>query len=182
MREFHRTPLPLDLAGLVPDDDRDALLALPDETDVRGKRIRIEYDLEETPPSADASGDGNSAAKPHVAVARLVLPEKLARSLVEDELPVLDRPLRFAVHRGARGAARAASLGELQDVLDRPWSPEEPRPARRERESGRTAREARRGARDMRHAERELRKGRDGGDRRGRPGRGGGKRGGGRRG
>jgi hypothetical protein len=112
----------------------------------------------------------------------LVLPEKVARSLVEDELPVLDRPLRFAVHRGARGAARAASLGELQDVLDRPWSPEETRPASRGRESRQTSRDARRGARDMRHAERELRRGRDGGERRGRPGRGGGKRGGGRRG
>jgi tryptophan 2,3-dioxygenase len=53
------------------------------------------------------------------------LPEKLARSLVDEELPALDRPLRFVVLRGPRGAVRAASLAELQALLDRPWSPDE---------------------------------------------------------
>ena len=43
----------------------------------------------------------------NVGVARLRLPEKIARTLTEDELPALDRPLRFVVTRGARGAARA---------------------------------------------------------------------------
>ena len=69
------------------------------------------------------------------AIARLRLPEKLARTLVEEELPVLDRPLRFVVMRGPAGAVRAASLGELQALLDRPWSPDEPvevRPRRRD--------------------------------------------------
>ena len=58
-------------------------------------------------------------------VARLRLPEKLARTLTEDELPRLDRPVRFTVLRGPRGAVRASTLDELQDILDRPWSPDE---------------------------------------------------------
>jgi hypothetical protein len=60
-----------------------------------------------------------------VAVARLRLPEKIARTLTEAELPVLDRPLRFVVLRGQRGAVRARTLDELQEALDRPWSPDE---------------------------------------------------------
>jgi ATP-dependent helicase HrpA len=55
----------------------------------------------------------------------LRLPEKLARNLVEEELPALDRPVRFVVIRGQRGAIRADSLNELQDLLDQPWSPDE---------------------------------------------------------
>jgi hypothetical protein len=51
----------------------------------------------------------------------------MARSLAEEELPVLDRPLRFAVHRGARGSVKAASLDELRELLERPWSPGEER-------------------------------------------------------
>jgi len=53
------------------------------------------------------------------------LPEKLARTMTEEELPALDRPIRFTVLRGPRGAVRATTLAELQDLLDRPWSPEE---------------------------------------------------------
>jgi hypothetical protein len=60
-----------------------------------------------------------------VGVARLRLPEKLARNLNEEELPTLDRPLRFIVTRGVRGAARAATLGELQDELERPFTEKE---------------------------------------------------------
>jgi ATP-dependent helicase HrpA len=53
------------------------------------------------------------------------LPEKMARTLTGDELPRLDRPVRFTVLRGSRGAVRASTLDELQDILDRPWSPGE---------------------------------------------------------
>jgi hypothetical protein len=53
------------------------------------------------------------------------LPEKIARTMVDDEVPTLDRPVRFIVTRGQRGAVRADTLDELQDILDRPWSPEE---------------------------------------------------------
>jgi uncharacterized membrane protein YgcG len=65
------------------------------------------------------------------------LPEKVARTLHESELPKLDRPLRFIVTRGQRGAARGNTLEELQEVLERPWTDleverEAARPSRRE--------------------------------------------------
>ena len=118
VREYRAAPLRLDLAGLVDPVERDRLLALPGQVEVRGIPVGIDYDLEP------------GAGQP-VAVARLVLPEKLARSLVAEELPALDRPVRFTVHRGQRGSVRAASLDELQELLDRPWMPDE-RPSRRE--------------------------------------------------
>jgi ATP-dependent helicase HrpA len=133
-----------------------------------------------------------------LAVARLRLPEKLARTLTEDELPVLDRPVRFVVLRGQRGAIRARTLDELQDALDRPWSPDEtddgPAPYRddgyasrderaarevaaefrRERDRGRGGRGGRQGRRETRGA-RDARDASDGGERggqgRGRTGR-----------
>jgi hypothetical protein len=87
-------------------------------------------------------------------VARLRLPEKIARTLTEAELPVLDRPLRFVVLRGQRGAVRARTLDELQEALDRPWSPDEvdAREARRAEEFGtsRAEREARAVAKEFR--------------------------------
>jgi ATP-dependent helicase HrpA len=74
--------------------------------------VQIHYDVEER--------DGVATG-----VARLQLPEKLARTLVAEELPDLDRPLRFVVTRGPRGAVRADSLEEMQALLDRPWTPSE---------------------------------------------------------
>jgi hypothetical protein len=118
MTEYRAASLRLDLDSLVSPADQERLDALPSHVEVRGKDVGIDYDVEEHEGVA-------------VGVARLVLPEKLARSLVEEELPALDRPLRFVVHRGARGSARAATLGELHEVLDRPWMPDE-RPSRRQ--------------------------------------------------
>ncbi len=109
MEEFRDAPLEISADDLVPASERARWMALPDSTVVRGVEVPIGYDVEE--------GTGG--------VARLRLPEKVARTLVEDELPVLDRPLRFIVTRGRRGAVRAASLDDLQELLDRPWSPEE---------------------------------------------------------
>jgi len=79
---------------------------------IRGREIPIDYDVE------DIGGRAQG-------VARLRLPEKLARTLTEDELPRLDRPVRFTVLRGPRGSVRASTLDELVDILDRPWSPDE---------------------------------------------------------
>jgi len=64
--------------------------------------------------------------------------EKLARTLVEEELPTLDRPLRFVVVRGARGAVRGETLDELQERMELPYTDEEvarmrERPEREER-------------------------------------------------
>jgi len=125
MREYRAAPLRLPLADWVPAEERERLLALPEHVEVRGHPVGIDYDVEER-----AALEGGDAT---VGVARLVLPEKLARSLVAEELPRLDRPLRFVVHRGQRGSVRAATLDELQELLDRPWSPEEHLVDRRER-------------------------------------------------
>ena len=84
---------------------RERYALLPSSVPVRDREVEIHYDVEETP-------EGN------VGVARLRLPEKLARTLTDAELPVLDRPLRFIVTRGARGAARGTTLDELQEELD----------------------------------------------------------------
>ena len=122
--EFRAAPLQLDLWPLVSKADRERLLALPSAVEIRGKWVDIDYDLEES--------DGQA-----IPVARLRLPEKLARSLVDEELPALDRGVRFVVHRGPRGAVRAASLQELQALLDRPWSPDEPMEVRPRRKHDR---------------------------------------------
>jgi hypothetical protein len=111
--QFRAAPLHLDLWPLVNKADRERLSELPSTVEIRGKWVDVEYDLEES--------DGQMTP-----VARLRLPEKLARSLVDEEVPVLDRALRFVVHRGPRGTVRASSLDELQALLDRPWSPDEP--------------------------------------------------------
>ena len=121
MREFRAAQLALDLRSLVPDDVRARAAALPDAVEIRGKWIEVEYDVE-----ADSTGASEPAtAEALIPVARLRLPEKIARTLTPAELPALDRPLRFVVTRGQRGAVRATSLGELQELLNRPWSPEE---------------------------------------------------------
>ena len=112
MRDFQRVPLHLDADDFVSPDERRRLAALPARLDLRGQPVEIHYDVEDAP-------DGP------LGVARLRLPEKMARTLVVEELPILDRPLRFVVTRGKRGAVRAASLDELQELLARPFSPGE---------------------------------------------------------
>ncbi|MFM8603751.1 MAG: DEAD/DEAH box helicase, partial [Gemmatimonadota bacterium] len=91
--------------------------ALPGAVEIRDRTIALHYEVEESPEHG-AYG-----------VVRLQLPEKVARTLVEEELPALDRPLRFVVTRGARGSVRGDSLAEVQEALRQPWSQEE-RPKR----------------------------------------------------
>jgi hypothetical protein len=156
--ELRARPLRLDLDALVPPHLREEYLALPDVVDVRGRDVEIQYDVEE-------GEDGRPTG-----VARLRLPEKLARTLVAEEVPELDRPLRFVVLRGPRGAVRARTLDELQEQLDLPWSPAE---ADGDGDGGRgdrdeaSAREYRRRERDERTAANALR--RHSSDDRGRP-------------
>jgi hypothetical protein len=107
INQFWHAPLDLDLDALLPHEERVPYLELPDRVSIRGRDVDIDYDVEPGP----------------LGVARLRLPEKMARTLVEEELPVLDRPVRFTVLRGQRGTVRASTLDELQDLLDRPWSP-----------------------------------------------------------
>ena len=140
MAAFQSAPLRLDLWPLVSTSERERLLALPSAVEVRGKWIDVDYDIEEQQGSASSDQRAHSsepripsseqrAVEPEpagLAIARLRLPEKLARTLADAELPKLDRPMRFVVTRGPRGTVRASSLEELQVLLDRPWSPDEP--------------------------------------------------------
>ena len=121
--EYRAASLKLDLSPLVDRAVRQRLLALPDIVEIRGIPVGVDYDV-----------DQGAADLPQIGVARLVLPEKLARSLAAEELPAFDRPLRFMVHRGQRGSARADTLAELQELLERPWMPNESRSRREERE------------------------------------------------
>jgi ATP-dependent helicase HrpA len=129
MDAFRSSQLPIDFDAIVPLEERARFLALPDAVDIRGRTVPIDYDVEEV--SGATRG-----------VARLRLPEKLARTITEEELPTLDRPIRFTALRGPRGAVRATTLGELQDMLDRPWSPDEV--VRDERSNDLTPRDERR--------------------------------------
>lgn len=124
MREFHRAPLRFDPDAFVPAAERARLAMLPSRVEIRGQPVELHYDVEDT----DTGPLG---------VVRLRLPEKMARTLVAEELPVLDRPLRFVVTRGKRGAVRAASLDELQQLLEQPFSPGEPGDDRAAREARR---------------------------------------------
>jgi hypothetical protein len=141
---------------------------LPRHTTVRDREVEIDYDVEQE--------DGRTFG-----VARLRLPEKIARSLSEAELPALDRPLRFVVPRGQRGSVRAPTLDALQEQLDQPWTDEEVARFNRKRDEQRqAARAPARGARrgrgreeraggDGRGGERERERGRGRGRGRGRP-------------
>ena len=146
MTDFRHANLDLraELDALVPPAARERYAALPAQVDIRDRAVEIQYDVEETP-------QGN------IGVARLRLPEKLARTLAVEELPTLDRPLRFVVTRGARGAARAPTLEALQEELERPFTPEEIARLEDEWEARRQAhRDRKRGARVRQHG-RELR-------------------------
>ncbi len=110
---FRNAPLLFDRNAFVPRTDREKWLALPAAVMIRDRSVALHYEVEERP-------DGTA-----VGVARLQLPEKLARTLVAEELPALDRPLRFVVTRGQRGAVRADSFEALVDALEEPFTPDE---------------------------------------------------------
>ncbi|MGK2960643.1 MAG: DEAD/DEAH box helicase [Gemmatimonadaceae bacterium] len=112
MNDFRNARLTLDRDSIVPADVREKYADLPETVLIREREVDVEYDVE------DKGGE-------LTAIARLRLPEKLARTMTEEEVPVLDRPIRFVVIRGQRGAIRGETLDELQDLLARPWSPDE---------------------------------------------------------
>ncbi len=115
--------LQLDVA-LGVDDALDAAVRrpldeLPASAHVLGDRVPLSYELE--------------LGKP---VAHLRLREGQARRLRQANLPLLDRPMRFTVHRGRREILRADSLEQLRSML-RLLPPEKKRvkhrPSRRRR-------------------------------------------------
>jgi hypothetical protein len=112
MDDFRAARLAVDFNRFVPHEVRERLAELPTSAMIRDREIEIDYDVEER--------DGNRQG-----VARLRLPEKIARTLTVGEIPALDRPVRFVVLRGQRGAVRSDSLEDLQERLAEPWSPDE---------------------------------------------------------
>jgi hypothetical protein len=112
MDEFRTAKLGVDRDRFVPPDARERLDRLPNQVTIRDREVEIDYDVEER--------DGERRG-----VARLRLPEKVARTLTAAEIPELDRPVRFVVLRGQRGAVRADTLEDLQERLAQPWSPDE---------------------------------------------------------
>jgi ATP-dependent helicase HrpA len=117
---FRHARLSLSREQFVDESRAAPLRALPSSAEVRGQSVPVDYDVE-------TAEDGVPFG-----VVRLRLPERVARSLWDDELPTLDRPLRFVVVRGQRGAIRADTLAELADKLDRPFTDDELDRARRE--------------------------------------------------
>ena len=144
--EFRSAVLRVDADAIVPREVREKYLALPGAVEIRGKTVDIDYDVEES--------DGE-----RLGVARLRLPEKIARSLTASEVPRLDRPVRFTVLRGQRGAVRASSVDELQELLDRPWTEEEIASLHRARDEKRERKKGEREQRRAREVAAALRKG-----------------------
>ena len=112
MDDFRSARLAVDVDKFVPLDVRERLERLPNHVTIRDREVEIDYDVE------DRDGERRG-------VVRLRLPEKIARTLTDAEIPDLDRPVRFVVLRGQRGAVRAETLDELQERLKQPWSPDE---------------------------------------------------------
>jgi hypothetical protein len=98
-RGFMGTRLDLDPAAIVPSRERDRLLALPSSVRLLGDAIPLDYEV-----------------LPAGGIVRLRLREGQARRLTEDQVPVLDRPVRFAVVRGDRPPFLAESLAELRGL------------------------------------------------------------------
>ncbi|MBC7672409.1 MAG: DEAD/DEAH box helicase [Polaromonas sp.] len=149
LTEFKQADLALaaDLESWSPRAERAKFDALPARVSVRDRDVEIDYDVEEV----------NGAP---VGVARLQLPEKVARTLTAGEVPVLDRPVRFVVYRGQRGQVRAKTLEELQLLLDAPWTDDEVARFNRKRDEQREAANAERRDRLGHGARKALRDGR----------------------
>jgi ATP-dependent helicase HrpA len=139
--------LSAELEALSPRAERAKFDALPTKVSVRDRDVEIGYDVE----------DVNGVP---MGIARLQLPEKVARTLTDVEVPVLDRPVRFVVYRGQRGQVRAATLEQLQTLLDAPWTDDEVARFNRKREEQREATRAHGRDAMARQAKRGLREGR----------------------
>ena len=114
LQEYRAAPLRFDADAFVPREERVRLSALPGAAEMRDRTVPMHYEVEDTPGGP-------------LGVVRLVLPEKVARGLVQEELPDLDRPVRFTVTRGGRGSVKADSLDEIAAALERPFTDQEAR-------------------------------------------------------
>ena len=108
--DFQRMRIGLEPAELVDAATRERLDALPSMVRVRGDAAPLDYEVQ--------NGEG---------VARVRLREGQAKRLRADEIPPLDRPLRFAVQHGRHPPIQADTVPALQALLRRA-----PKPARDE--------------------------------------------------
>lgn len=129
LTEFRSAPLQFDPDAFVPAAERARWMALPDTVRVRERELPLHYEVEESPEGMQG-------------VARVMIPEKMARTMVADELPDFDRPLRVAIKRGARGTIKADTLEAAQEELSRPWMRSETEDANRGRGNARGPRSA----------------------------------------
>jgi ATP-dependent helicase HrpA len=141
-QEFLGTRVALDADALVDGATRARLLELPSMVHLLGDAVPLDYEVED--------GEG---------VVVLRLREGQLRRLKEEELPTVDRPLRFAVVRGQKPALRGRTLDALRDAIQN-----EPRERRSRHTEFRGPKRGGRGG---------GRGGDRGGGRGGRPGRGG---------
>jgi ATP-dependent helicase HrpA len=100
---FMETPLAIDPDAWAPAAERKRLLALPSTLELDGREFPLDYMLE----------DGE-------AVVRARVPEKILWEIEEEEIPALDRPLRWTVTRGKRESVRAESLEDARYQASRP--------------------------------------------------------------
>jgi hypothetical protein len=105
--DFQRTRIALDPLSLVDEGTRERLDALPGMIRIRGDAAPLDYELEQGEP-----------------VARVRLREGQAKRLRTDDLPPLDRPLRFAVQRGRHAPLLADTVPALQALLRKAPRPE----------------------------------------------------------
>jgi hypothetical protein len=98
--EFVARRLMLDPDHIIPADIRARLDALPSSLHLYGDRVPLDYDIEQ--------GGG---------IVRLRLKEGQARRLRLEDLPTVDRPLRFTVIRGKRPAIQATSIEDMRRQL-----------------------------------------------------------------
>lgn len=97
---FVRTPLGLDPERLIPRAVRESLDALPGMVHLLGDAVPLEYAVEQG-----------------TAVVRLRLREGQARRIREEDVPRLDRPVRYRVVRGDGQVVDADLLENLKDRL-----------------------------------------------------------------
>jgi hypothetical protein len=98
--DFLRADLALSVDDFVAAEDRRALEDLPSSVTLAGEKCPLDYEV-----------DGG------IGVVRVRLKERVALALREDNLPPLDRPLRFTVVRGKSASVRASSFQELHAIV-----------------------------------------------------------------
>lgn len=100
LEDFRDADLRIDLEELVPEEERERWEALPNEIELAGQTVPLDYTIEDEGP-----------------VVRARVPARLVPKLRRHPLPDFDRPLRWTVLRGKKKAIRADTLAEAQEAL-----------------------------------------------------------------